>query len=171
MSILLSVNCPPGTYSDSHGNTCVECNPGFYQDQEGMTECQPCPKSYSHIITGSKSSDDCKRKMSIVGFDNSWNSVIWNLTVAVSCQTNLISTPHVELYWAAMLPRNITCHNKCKLKFRLQTNIWKPTVRPKLSLIFKVPVEWQSNLFGDCSLHSQAFIFFNFFVFNPCNFW
>ena len=93
MSILLSVNCPPGTYSDSHGNTCVECNPGFYQDQEGMTECQPCPKSYSHIITGSKSSDDCKRKMSIVGFDNSWNSVIWNLTVVVSCQTNLIFNP------------------------------------------------------------------------------
>lgn len=93
MSILLSVNCPPGTYSDSHSNTCVECNPGFYQDQEGMTECQPCPKSYSHIIKGSKSSDDCKRKMSIVGFDHSWNNVIWNLTVAVSCQTNLIFNP------------------------------------------------------------------------------
>jgi len=63
-SILLDysicLNCPPGTYSDSKTNTCKDCIPGFYQDEEGKTECQPCPKNSSSVITGSKSSEDCK---------------------------------------------------------------------------------------------------------------
>lgn len=61
--VSVSVNCPPGTYSDSKTNTCKDCIPGFYQDEEGKTECQPCPKNSSNVITGSKSNADCKRKI------------------------------------------------------------------------------------------------------------
>jgi len=62
-SILLQticLNCPPGTYSEGTTNICKDCNAGFYQDEEGKTECQPCPKNFSSVITGSKSKADCK---------------------------------------------------------------------------------------------------------------
>ena len=61
--VFLSVNCPPGTYSEGTTNICKDCNAGFYQDEEGKTECQPCPKNSSSVITGSKSIADCKRKI------------------------------------------------------------------------------------------------------------
>ena len=61
------MNCPPGTYGDSETSTCKDCIPGFYQDEDGKTECQPCPKNYSSVITGSKSSADCRRKMNASG--------------------------------------------------------------------------------------------------------
>lgn len=61
--LFLSVNCPPGTYSEGTTNICKYCNAGFYQDEEGKTECQPCPKNSSSVITGSKSKADCKRKI------------------------------------------------------------------------------------------------------------
>ena len=62
---VLPVNCPPGTYSEGTTNVCKDCNAGFYQDEEGKTECQPCPKNTSSVITGSKSKADCKRKMQV----------------------------------------------------------------------------------------------------------
>jgi hypothetical protein len=61
--ILMLVDCPMGTYSQS--SQCVLCPIGTYQDETEQTFCKPCPSGFTTNIEGSKNESDCSGNLDI----------------------------------------------------------------------------------------------------------
>lgn len=52
--------CPPGTYSDTHGaTTCQNCPAGKYQSTHGSSECLSCPPGTFSASTGAVACQSC----------------------------------------------------------------------------------------------------------------
>ena len=59
----VSVNCPPGAYTDRL--RCVPCEKGQYQDKEGQMGCKPCPANKTTALPGASSIEECKGKICV----------------------------------------------------------------------------------------------------------
>jgi len=75
ITIVFSVNCPPGSYqvqdikkvtdeNDGHitqymAPQCVSCPVGYYQDEQGHTTCKQCPSGYTTLTNGASIPDEC----------------------------------------------------------------------------------------------------------------